>query len=102
MKGPQDATLRGLPAQWCQTRAEGGKEATYRFLNTSACQPLHSPNHQPGGVSVPVVRGGIGGSDRLSHLPKATQVGKVEVGFTLLDPLSVTPGGVYEHLVGWT
>lgn len=78
-------------------------ERSIHLSNTSKCQTSTLTFTQPseGDIGIPVIKGGIRGSERLSYLPKATQLGRGrELGLMFGDPVSATPGSICKHLVG--
>lgn len=81
VKGPQDAALRDPSAWWCQTWVERQTGATIYWTPPCAGH-LILTNTQPceGSISIPIIRAGIGGSERLTHLPQATQLGRGRAG----------------------
>lgn len=64
--------------------ASVGREAerSIHSLNTSKCQTSLLTLTQPseGDISIPVITGGLRGSERLSYLPKTIQLGRGRAG----------------------
>lgn len=87
--------LRDTSVWWCQTWSERWKGASSHWTPSCAGHRACA-----GGISIPIIREDIRGSERLSYLSKAPQLGRGRAGIHAPWSFSATPGGIYKHLVG--
>lgn len=92
--------LRDPSARWCHTW-QRWRGATVHWTSSSA-GGLSLTFTQPceRGISVPINRGDIGGSEGLCHLPKATELGRNRTGAHAPWSSFCNTSGTYKHLVG--
>lgn len=92
--------LRDPSARWCQTWQRRKGATVYRTSSSAGGLILTITQPCERGISIPINRGEIGGSEGLSHFPKATELSRNRTGVRAPWSSFCKISGTYKHLVG--